>query len=111
MTTTTMATTTTSTTSSFVALGYPAAVPAEDLTSVHKSCFKNRAQLEQSDACGCFYCLATYAPAEVTEWVTEDDGQQTALCPRCGIDSVVGSVSGCPVGDRTFLERMQRRYF
>jgi hypothetical protein len=86
-------------------------VPADDLTSAHKTSFKNRQQLEQSDVCGCFYCLATYAPAEVTEWVTEDDGRHTALCPRCGIDSVLGSASGCPVTDRAFLEAMQRVYF
>ena len=34
----------------------------------------------------------------------------TALCPRCGIDAVIGSESGYPVTKR-FLERMQAQWF
>jgi len=45
---------------------------------------------------GCFYCCAIFAASEIADWVdgpfveTEslDDGV-TALCPKCGIDSVI----------------------
>jgi len=33
-------------------------------------------------------------PNEIQDWT--DDGD-TALCPKCGIDSVIGSVSGYPI--------------
>jgi hypothetical protein len=48
--------------------------------------WKARSRLEKVATCGCYYCLRTYSPKEIREWV---DGQETALCPKCGIDSVV----------------------
>lgn len=36
--------------------------------------------------CGCFYCLQIFDGEQILEWV--DDGR-TALCPFCGIDSVI----------------------
>jgi hypothetical protein len=35
---------------------------------------------------------------------------QTALCPRCGIDSVLGSASGYPI-NREFLQKMNEYWF
>jgi hypothetical protein len=53
-----------------------------------------------------------YDPAEVTEWIPEHGSELvTALCPRCGIDSVLADASGYPVTDGTFLERMQEHWF
>jgi hypothetical protein len=50
--------------------------------------------------------MAVFAPSEITEWVDHWEGVgQTALCPRCGIDSVIGSESGYPL-TKEFLERM-----
>lgn len=48
--------------------------------------FKARPKIELSQFVGCFYCCKTYAPSEIIEWV---DSQKTAICPKCGIDSVV----------------------
>src|SRR6185295_9354489 len=56
-----------------------------DLEAAHKHSFKSRKETMASELCGCFYCLATFLPAEIEEWT--DDGQ-TPLCPKCGIDSV-----------------------
>lgn len=61
-----------------------------------------------SGRCGCFHCLETFAPSEVREWI---DAEQTALCPSCGIDSVIGDASGYPAGDRGFLRSMRQAYF
>ena len=47
--------------------------------------------------CGCFYCKSIYSASEVKEWCDNDGrGDKTALCPKCGIDSVLG--------DATFVE-------
>lgn len=83
-----------------------------NLEAAHRHCGGHRAELLASDVCGCFYCLETFAPAEILEWVDEDKAGvgKTALCPRCGIDSVIGSRSGLPT-DREFLSRMQTYWF
>jgi hypothetical protein len=51
--------------------------------------------------------MKIFNPAEITEWV--DDGD-TALCPYCGIDSVIGESSGFPITDK-FLKEMHQRWF
>jgi hypothetical protein len=65
-----------------------------------------------SEICGCFYCLEIYSPSEITEWTDEDENGigSCALCPKCGIDSVIGSASGYPVTE-AFLKRMQLHWF
>ena len=78
-----------------------------DLVLAHKSSSNNRQQIAQSEVCGCFYCLAIFAPSVIEEWVDNDD---TALCPRCGIDSVLGSASGFPI-NKEFLHKMKVRWF
>lgn len=46
----------------------------------------NRSKLTLSTEVGCYYCRQIFFPSEITEW-TDDDS--TALCPKCGIDSVI----------------------
>jgi hypothetical protein len=77
------------------------------LRAAHKHCIRHRAELEASEICGCFYCLSTFSPSAISEWI--DDGQ-TALCPKCPVDSVLGSASGYPI-TRNFLQRMHDYYF
>jgi hypothetical protein len=74
----------------------------------HKHSAKHRVEMEASDKCGCFYCLSIFSPSEILDWLKEGDG--TALCPRCGIDSVIGSRSGYPITD-FFLREMNRYWF
>ncbi len=57
---------------------------------IARGSFQNRDQVTAAPACGCFSCLATFPGAGVQTWV--DDGR-TALCPRCGIDSVLPNVT------------------
>ncbi|KAB0489149.1 cytoplasmic protein, partial [Pseudomonas vancouverensis] len=38
------------------------------------------------------------------------DGGNTALCPKCGIDSVIGSASNAPVNPE-FLLKMYEHWF
>jgi hypothetical protein len=72
---------------------------------------RHRNEILTSELCGCFYCLAVFPPGEINEWVDTKDGiGQTALCPKCGIDSVIGSNSGYSIGPE-FLARMQKHWF
>jgi len=82
-----------------------------DVIEVHPHSIRNRDELIRSDRCGCFYCGATFPPDEVREWTDDRDGVgQTALCPRCGIDSVLGSATGFPITP-TFLAAMRAHWF
>lgn len=78
-----------------------------DLERAHKHSIFHRESVLRSDQCGCFYCMAIFPPDRISEWV--DDGQ-TALCPECGIDSVIGSASGIPI-ENQFLREMQSYWF
>jgi hypothetical protein len=85
-----------------------------DVVVAHTHCSGNRSELARSEVCGCFYCLATYPPSDVVAWVDARDETgpgRTALCPRCDVDAVLGSASGLPVTDSSFLRRMHDRWF
>jgi hypothetical protein len=81
-----------------------------DHIRAHRHSIRNRDELLRSASCGCFFCLAVFTPGEIADWADEKDGSQTALCPRCRIDSVIGSESGYPI-TREFLERMEAHWF
>ena len=58
----------------------------------HTLSIRHRAMVEAATLCGCFYCEATFTPSDILDWVDGPDGAgETALCPRCGIDSVLPS--------------------
>lgn len=52
--------------------------------------FKNKEEIKLSKKCGCFFCLYIFNPSEIEDWC---DKGETALCPKCGIDSVLGDYS------------------
>jgi hypothetical protein len=83
-----------------------------ELLQAHKHSYKTRSEVLLSETCGCFFCLRTFKPALITDWVDEtDDGVgQTALCPYCGIDAVIGDRSGFAI-DPEFLAQMQSFWF
>jgi len=70
-------------------------------------CKFHRKKLLKSSVCGCFYCLKIFPPKEIVEWC---DRSTTALCPYCGIDSVIGEDSGYPITVE-FLQEMKRSWF
>jgi hypothetical protein len=84
-----------------------------DLEYAHRRSIRHRAAILGSVRCGCFYCLSVFPPSEITDWIDEEEATdigQTALCPRCGIDSVLAELPTAPLTFE-FLERMERRFF
>ena len=79
----------------------------EILEAAHRHCFRNRKEVLASDQCGCFYCGRIFNPHEISEW--HDDGE-TAFCPHCGIDAIIGSAARLPL-TADLLERMNRYWF
>jgi len=78
-----------------------------DLELAHNYCSHHKEKLLNDFKCGCFYCLSIFNPKEINEWVDQD---MTALCPHCGIDSVIGESSGLPI-TKEFLSEMNRHWF
>ena len=90
-----------------------------NLLAAHRHTSNNRAEIEASRTCGCFSCMQTFPPAEIVAWTGLDmsnfdepeslnDG--TALCPRCGSESVIGDKSGYSI-DPEFLGLMHEAWF
>ena len=79
-----------------------------DHIDAHKYCSSHRRQLLNDHKCGCFNCLMIFNPNEITEWIEEQDG--TAICPYCGIDSIIGESSTYPVTVE-FLNKMKDYWF
>lgn len=77
-----------------------------DLIDAHRFCSRNQDYISRSHFCGCFYCLALFLPDEIEEWT----GSDSAICPRCHINSVLGSASGYTLS-RDFLTRMHGHWF
>jgi hypothetical protein len=90
-----------------------------EIILVHKYSSKHKQKIMTSGSCGCFHCLQIFAPTKITDWVDWPEGTPpndqvklgtTALCPLCGIDSVIGDTSGYSISTE-FLSKMQRHWF
>jgi len=77
-----------------------------EASRLHRHTRANRMELEASEVCGCIACERIYFPSEVVRWA---EGE-TALCPHCGVDAVVGSASGIPIMPGV-LRRAHERWF
>ncbi|WP_147533310.1 cytoplasmic protein [Bacillus marasmi] len=75
--------------------------------TAHRFSSHHRKVLVKDKICGCFYCLKIFNPSEITDWC---DNENTALCPYCGIDSVIGESSGFTITEQ-FLKGMHKEWF
>ncbi len=86
-----------------------------DLTKIHKFAMCNRGDLEKAELCGCFYCRNIYRPSEIKQWMKEHtpDGSprpDTAICPYCGIDSVIAERDDLKITPKLLMD-MYNRWF
>lgn len=82
-------------------------MPSNAYRTAHIYSRRNKIDVSKSQTCACFCCLRTYPSEEVGEWVRGDD---TAICPYCGVDSVIGDASGLELSPE-FLEGMNHYWF
>ena len=66
-----------------------------ELNAFYSHSIRNEESILKSDVCGCFHCISIFPLADIklSEMVVEKDGFKTAICPICGIDSVIGDAS------------------
>lgn len=90
-----------------------------DLLQANQHAVNNQAEIEASTVCGCYCCMQTFPPDEIVAWTGLDVSNfadpdamtsGTALCPRCGSESVIGDKSGYTI-DANFLGRMNEAWF
>jgi hypothetical protein len=81
-----------------------------EASRLHRHTRANRMELEASEVCGCIACERIYFPSEIVRWVDGESGNETAVCPHCGVDAVVGSASGIPIMPGV-LRRAHERWF
>ena len=77
--------------------------------AAHKRSIRHRNEILQSDICGCFNCLNIFNPSDIEHWIDKNENGigQTAMCPKCSVDTVLGSKSGYTINS-DFLTAMKR---
>ena len=91
-------------------------VSQSSLEVLHRFCSSNRRLLERSESAGCICCGASFAPSEIRTWVQraeradERAQDETAACPRCGVDAVLPSAAPVLLTPR-MLAAMQAYWF
>lgn len=85
----------------------------DDYIKAHHHSNNHMDTLKQDKVCGCFYCLRIFSPSQIEEWIVDDnpcDKTGTAICPFCGVDSIIGESSGYPI-TQSFLRGMKKCWF
>jgi hypothetical protein len=63
-------------------------ISTTQLNQIYEHSRLNRQFMTPGAACRCFYCQSAFPAEQIGQWI--DEGK-TALCPHCGIDSVLSS--------------------
>lgn len=77
------------------------------MAHAHKHSQHNKNEISKSSFCGCFCCCRIFPPEEIKEWIDNND---TAICPHCGVDAVIGNSSGISI-TKPFLIDMYQKWF
>ena len=80
-----------------------------DYRIAHKWSDNNIKAVLRSKKCGCFHCGRIFDASEIYNSKYGLD-YKFALCPYCGIDSVIPDASGYPITEE-FLEGMRNTWF
>lgn len=86
----------------------------EFIKKAHKSTLFNEEEIKKSTVCTCFYCGYQFNPKEEkeVEWWDENNPKgKTIVCPKCGIDAVIGDGSIFPVTDKDFILESSTYFF
>lgn len=88
-------------------------ITSEMMEAAHKRTIYHETEIMQSEKCTCFYCGYHFDPRkEALQWIEERAGKERTLhCPKCYIDCVIGSASGFPITDDTFVSACSEAWF
>lgn len=77
------------------------------LIETHKHTSPNRKETDRSDICYCICCKTRFYSSEIAEHTDMGD---TAICPYCNCDTVIGNASGIKMTDE-LLKKLNEKYF
>ncbi|MCW7551608.1 hypothetical protein NX722_02900 [Endozoicomonas gorgoniicola] len=76
----------------------------DDVSKAQQAVIDKAHRLDVKDQqCGCYYCCEIFNGNTITEFV---DGSKTAICPLCGVDSVIIKVT-----DKNELKELNTKWF
>lgn len=87
--------------------------PYSVLINARKNSSGNWSELCRSTICGCYHCGHIFLVNEIYDWIGLDGrnaDRATAICPFCGVDSVIPESSEYPL-QKDFLEVMKDHWY
>jgi len=89
----------------------PSVDAVKTIHHLHSASIRNKQTILSSVNAGCFHCVSIFPATTVRAWTEEYSPEgQTAMCPNCGIDSVIGDVT-VPDLSMELLRQMKRFWF
>lgn len=74
---------------------------------MHKHTAIHIEEIMRSSRCWCISCEREFLPSEIDDWT---DNGETAICPYCHIDAVIGDASGLQLS-KQLLRCLNKIYF
>ena len=71
------------------------------LQKLHACSSHNRSLILSANKCYCFYCKAVFDSREIEDYA---DNGQTAICPKCSIDSVIPDSADDGIDEKVVTE-------
>lgn len=84
-------------------------VSRAEVKAALKHAVNNADEVKSSDECGCFHCLEVFNVSEIEDW-TETETGESAVCPRCDVEAVIGDAAGFPLTEE-FLTVLRDEQF
>lgn len=87
---------------------------SEYIAKAHKATIYNESDIIASKVCTCFYCGCQFnanTEKDLEWWDETSPKGKTLVCPKCGIDVVIGDASGFPVTDKDFILNCSTAWF
>lgn len=81
----------------------------EELESARSHSLDNEMEILASKECGCFFCRSHFSARDVADWDYQN-GHTQAICPECGMASVIGDASGYEI-TKDFLKEMNLAFY
>lgn len=74
----------------------------EEFEDIYKHTKNNEIEIFQSKKCGCLFCTSIFDARKVNEW-SGDGKNASAICPHCGMNTLIGDKSGHQIDKSTIL--------
>lgn len=85
-------------------------ISKSELARIHKSSFQFGRYLKDMETIGCFFCTNFVEYSDIPDFIEDSEGL-TAICPNCGIDSLVPLDEFDSEDYRAILHQLRLKFF